>query len=563
MAPCDDGNTVIIQEEQDNLVPRMRKFSESDREIEAVDSNDDLMVIREGTRTQSSDLSEKPILEDTADEQSEDSSNQDLASSPSSSSSDISTSFVLAKTSADAPLPEQYDDTFLNTLPVAMATSEASVTSLSPPIATSVVRIKNSHALTLRSARCISVKVYKSTKESKLGIRLGLSNDGHLQLSHVSGFLKESPLRAGDELSSINGQDVSAWTTTKALQYLRDSWGWVSLTVRNPNCSHASLSLASVCKSSLTDKLGISFCTEANKLTVNCLNVAGLLGGRTTVRIGDVVESINSISCAHLDNATAVDIIRSISGWVHILVRKPALREYEGSPVILAPICKFPAPWSSNDDQEPSSVVAEASEVVNPTFYDDSNNLVEAALVSLTLIKRHKSEKLGLSLVSANNALYIKAVGSLPGGVLREGMMLLAINHKSTCKMTLSGASSYIRNFVGSITLLARNPHGNPQYVRAVAFKKLTEPQNLIGVSFKGSSGHQLKICEIRQNGLFCNSPLNVGDSVLQINDIPCGHWRPKEAADLVRGSERIVSVVVKSKSKMGVVVGRLHTGRS
>lgn len=561
MAPCDDGSAIVIHETQDDMGPRMRKFSESYREIEAVDSNDDLMVIRARTRTQSSELSQNPILEDASDER-EESSDEETLSSPS-SSSDIEASFVLAKIAADAPHPEQYDETFLRTLPIAMATSEVSATDSTLPTATTVIRIKGSPVLTHRSARRISVKVYKPSKESKLGIRLSLSNDGHLQLASVSGFLKDSPLRAGDELSSINGQDVTAWTTTKAVQYLRESWGWVSLTVRNPNCSSSSLTLASVCKSSLTDKLGISFRSEANKLAVNGLNVAGLLGGQTALRPGDVVESVNSISCAHLDNATAVDIIRSIPDWVHILVRKPGFREYEGSPLAMAPVYRCPASLSSNDDQEPNGAVAEASEVVNLTSFDDGNNFVEPALVSLTLTKRDKSEKLGLSLVSINNVLHIKAVGALSGGALREGMILLAINHKPTCRMTLSGASSYIRNFVGSITLLARNPHGNAQYVRAVAFKKPSEPQNLIGVSFRGSPGRQLKICDVRQNGLFFDSPINVGDSVLQINDIPCGHWRPKEAVDLVRASERIVSVLVKSKAKMGVVVGKLQTGRS
>jgi len=276
MAPCDDDCAVVIHEAQDDMGPRMRKFSESYREIEAVDSNDDLMVIRARTRTQSSELSEKPILEDASDER-EDSSDEEIMSLPS-SSLDVETSFVLAKIATDAPEPDQYDETFLRALPVTMATSEVRAKDLSLPTATTVIRIKASPVPTHRSARRISVKVYKPTKESKLGIRLSLSNDGHLQLAHVSGFLKESPLRAGDELSSINGQDVSAWTTTKALQYLRESWGWVSLTVRNPNCSSGSLTLASVRKSSQTDKLGISFRTEANKLTVNGLNVAGLLG---------------------------------------------------------------------------------------------------------------------------------------------------------------------------------------------------------------------------------------------------------------------------------------------
>lgn len=473
----------------------------------------------------------------------------------------------LAKIS-EVPESERDDDSWLSLLPVATATPESATVTRILPIASTVVRIRSSQVLTDRSACLISVKVYKPDAEAKLGIRLSLNNEGHLRLARVDGLMKESPLRAGDELLRINGQDVSAWTTTKALHYLRESCGWLNLTVRNPNSSGSSLALASIRKSVITDKLGISFCKVANKLTVHSLNVAGLLGGRTTIRMGDIVESINSISCAHLDSATTVNIIRSLPDWVNILVRKPALRECDGNTVIVAPVKRGALSLTFNDDEcseEYSAAVAEATEVVHPlALEEEEDDFVEPALISVTLTKVAKSEKLGLSLVRVDDVIYIKKVSgsTLLGQYINKGMMLLAINHKPTCSMSVLEACNYIRDRVGSITLLARNPHGSPKYCRAVALKKTAERQNLIGVSFKGSSGRQLKLCEIRQNGLFAYSALNVGDSVVKINDIRCSHCRPKEAVDLVRSGEEIVSILVKSKSKMGVVVGKLSMSK-
>jgi len=574
MASFAGDDAMLVPQESFGEQPRLRKFSEGYREVGSVDAVDDLPVISSPERANSLLFKngDKRIAEETTtQEQLEDNRNED----------DLSPEFLIASSSSSIDVipmssdharisnivdREQDEREFLNQLPVAMASLDDSVGSCPTiPTATSVVRVMTAQCPSNRGASLISVKIYKPSVATKLGIRLSLNNDGHLQLAHISGLMKDSPLRAGDVLLRINGENVSAWTTTKALQFLMETWGWVNLTVRNPNSHDASLVLASVRKCTLADKLGISFCTPANKLTIDRLNVAGLLGGRSAIRVGDVVESINSIPCTQVDNTIAVNTIRSLPDWVHVLVRKPTLHEHDGDQVFVYVAENGNPPESLTfneleDNQNTSLTVAEA---INTVEFEDVDDLEEPAFISVTLTKRSQSEQLGISLVSADSIIYIKAVGKLSESHLKEGMMLLAINHRPTSKMSLKDTTRYIRNHVGPITLLVRNPHGNPKYIRSVAYKTAAQEQNLIGVSFRGSSGRQLRICEIRENGLFIDSLLNVGDSVMQINDVPCSKWRPKDAVDLVRVSERMVSLLVKTKSKTGAVIGKLSSGRS
>lgn len=446
-------------------------------------------------------------------------------------------------------------------LPETVATQSASSKSVCA-VAAQVVRLPSTAPVSHRNAALISIKIFKPSQDWKLGIRLQLSKEGHLQIGRVGGFLAHSPLRCGDELLRLNNQDVSAWTTTKALNYLRDQWGWISMVVRNPQVTaETSICLASVRKRSSTDRLGVSFSRQnmESPMSIRGLNMAGLLGGGTTIRVGDVVESINDIPSTYLNTHEATSMIRSIPDWVHILVRVAPTRFTTLSEPITQNAEVQVAPC--DPDNEVLLDTTEAIEIPHLLDFNDRDEMEEPSLLSLTMYKMQKTDKIGLSLVKLNDGIYINKVsGYLAGSILKEGMSLLAINHKLTSRMTLVEATSYLRDRVGSITFLARNPHGNPKYVQAMVYKKSSEStnSNLVGISFKGSPGRQLKICEIRADGLFVESCLNAGDSVLRINETPCRRARPKDAVDLVRGSPAAVSILAKSKSKNGIVIARV-----
>jgi C-terminal processing protease CtpA/Prc len=297
-------------------------------------------------------------------------------------------------------------------------------------------------------------------------------------------------------------------------------------------------------------------------MTIRGLNVTGLLGARTTIRVGDIVESINDIPSAVLNPQEATSMIRAIPDWVHILVRVGPSRFNSLAEPITQNVEVQVAPCDANDDAL-QDTTTEAVEIPHLLDFNDRDDMDDPSLLSLTMYKMKKTDKIGLSLVKLDDGIYINKVsGYLAGSILKEGMALLAINHKLTARMTLVEATTYLRDRVGSITFLARNPHGNPKYVQAMVFKKSLEStdQNFVGISFKGASGRQLKICEIRADGLFVESCLNAGDSVLRINETPCRHARPKDAVDLVRGSPAAVSILAKSKSKNAIVIARVSS---
>lgn len=562
----------------DNLtMERPRKYSESYREIEEVDSH--RQEPSEQAALVSTSSSCCPKLLSTLEEESRESScckvQQDSTSKwihdGTCNNAGTSVSTISwedrATIDCDNARPLRHSQSFLDSIPVATASPETTTTPMETvsAVATNVMRLKSNKAPCYRNACLINVKIFKSTQDLKLGIRLQVSKEGTLQIGRVAGFLADSPLRSGDEVLRLNGQDVSAWTTTKALNYLREAWGWISIVVRNTHATaDPSICLASVCKRSPSDKLGVSFERQDDNspLTVRGLNVAGLLGGRTTIRTGDVVESINQIPSTSMDNQEAISIIRSLSDWVHILVRtKPDIWQGLHNPLnVTAPEVQV---TSCKTEEVDFLNTMQATEVLHPLELDDRDDLIEPSLLSLTMYKMQKTDKLGLSLIKLDDAIYINRIsgtGHLAGSILKEGMALLSINQKLTSRMTLSEATSYLRDRVGSITFLAKNPHGNPKYVQAMAYKKCSESTNEspVGISFKGSIGRQLKVCEIRGDGLFVESCLNVGDSILRVNDTPCRHSRPKDVVDLIRSSHETVSILAKSKTKTAIVVAQI-----
>ena len=556
---------------------RPRKYSGCYGEIEAVDclrGVGEVVTPREPTSlTSESRAKLQSPLETTSDikgDRTRDTTASDNTVS-SSMPGDASEASSLAKA-----LPLQKSESFLRSLPVASATPEIATATLPTAtvdaVATHVIRIPKATTEMDRQASLISVKVFKASPKTKLGIRLQLSNDGSLQVGKLTGFLADSPLRMGDDLLRLDGKNVSAWTTSKTLKYLKETWGWISIVVRNPRLSaDPTLCLASVCKSTPSDKLGISFERlndgrgDKSPLLIRGLNVAGLLGGRTIIRAGDVVEAINHVPCAHVETSAAVNMIRSVPSWVHILFRTNP-DEFVGLQYGMAAHndVQVASNTQLEDDNETALDTRAVAELAPVLPLDDRDEHLEPSILSLTLYKYQKSDQLGLSLVKLNDGIYIcKISGFLGGSILKEGMRVLAINHKLTAHMTFSEATAYLKDRVGSITIIAQNPHGNPKYVQAMVYKKASEKsrgKNLVGISFKGYAGRQLKVCEIRNDGLFVESCLNVGDSILRINDVPCRHSRPKDAVDLVRASEQRVSILAKSRSKAGVVVARLSS---
>lgn len=622
-------------DETEVVIERPRKYSEGYREIAAVDSNiPNLPSVEEGANDPAE---EGPVPAASA------------ATGPHGAYKCPTTNVVVSALSGAVAtsgfIPTIYQsESFLKSLPMAVAQPEVwtainddmAPSSTSPvlrmtadanlhmlPVASQVVPLAPLPSKQRPRPSIICVKIYKPDKDTKLGMRVQLSADGHLQVGKLAGRLGEqSSLRTGDQILRLNNQNAVAWTTTKALNCLRECWGWVTIVVRTDSSEHhlhnpahdssddsyssnhgPALCQASVCKRDPSDKLGISFQkvkVEGNNglplLRIKQLNVAGILGGQSTIRVGDIVDSINNIPCTKLDNATAINLLRSSPDWVHITVKTgshvpvelatqtPAIEADHHVHVDVEAYVGVDAHHDPDHAQEHSDLLPSisATELVNVFDDQDRDSYLEPALVSVSIPKTKKMEKLDITLVRIDNVLYIqKLSGFLSDSILREGMSIVALNDRLACRMTAKEATGFLRDAVASaslptsrrlssthhssstIRILARNPHGNPRYVQAMVYKKQSSsradcPRNVVGVSFKGSTGRPLRVCEIRQDGLFVDSCLSIGDSVLSVNGVECQYARPKEAVDLVRSSVDSVTILAKTKSNSAIVVARI-----
>ena len=125
----------------------------------------------------------------------------------------------------------------------------------------------------------IGVKVFKKLKDTKLDNRFQTSTNGMLQIGKLTGMLASLPLRMGDQLVRMDGQNVAGWVPTRAVNYLRDCKGWISIIAARTLSGDGTLAQATVLKLRPQDKLGVSFVSddETGKLCIQNLNVAGLL----------------------------------------------------------------------------------------------------------------------------------------------------------------------------------------------------------------------------------------------------------------------------------------------
>eukprot|EP00934_Nitzschia_sp_Nitz4_P008786 Nitzschia sp. Nitz4//scaffold241_size29735//8936//10708//NITZ4_008025-RA/size29735-processed-gene-0.1-mRNA-1//1//CDS//3329543772//8776//frame0 len=571
---------------------RPRKYSEGCREIAAVDShipsNYDLMYSDSGNNSVTS-------LEDI-DELGEGHSSSDPAKEDCSVASESS---CLDASVCDADSPSRRrSSAFLKSLPVAEAMPESllplnedSVEAVMP-VATAL-RLDASDSLDEERASLICVKVFKKDEHAKLGIRLQVSSDGMLRVGQLTGMLgDECPLQPGDELLRINTQNVMAWTITKALKYMRECTGWVTIVVRTPQAVRDAdrdftLCQASVCKRCESDKLGIGFVRAHNEdggrtLQVRHLNVAGILGGQATIRVGDAIESVNQIPASALDATTAVNVLRASTDWAHVVVRtnNQAAFEVASQRPALSADHEFDLDVHSSHLYDAAKTSQTnfhvAKELVPALDMDGRDNYAEAALVSVTIPRAADMEPLGITLVKVDNVMYIqKLSGYLANSVLMEGMSLVSINERLCCRMSTREAHAVLKDLAslpprravmclhGIIRLVARNAQGNPQYIQSMVYKRkqattICDANNIVGVSFKGSTGRQLRICELRRDGLFVHSCLKIGDNVVSVNGTPCEWSRPREAVELVRSSMESVTILAKVKSNTAVVTARV-----
>jgi hypothetical protein len=185
-----------------------------------------------------------------------------------------------------------------------------------------------------------------------------------------------------------------------------------------------------------------------------------------------------------------------------------------------------------------------------------------AAYLSATVFKPSTTSKIGLGLKRVNNASYLQvsSVSTNPeyllsGAPFQVGDYLVSINNIHCWGKRLSTVAKLLMKTTGTVTLVVENPGGDPQVVESMIMK--ASPISMTGLGLAHARGRrELKVSKINPEGLFADSLLSRGDTILAVNGVLCKYLKDgSEAAKLIIEARKNVSVVAEKGFDTAAVV--------
>lgn len=167
----------------------------------------------------------------------------------------------------------------------------------------------------------MSVKLYKATSETKIGIAFVNNEQGQLEVGTVvkQGMLAKSPITPGLIVQSMGGIRCNRWTKQQAILFVKEAVGELLLVVQDPD-GDTSYALAMAYKSTPRSRIGISFKPSGDQLRIGSVRSDGMFWD-SLLNGEDTVVSINGVPCQHLQPSEAVAITQRIPESVIVLVK--------------------------------------------------------------------------------------------------------------------------------------------------------------------------------------------------------------------------------------------------
>jgi hypothetical protein len=402
----------------------------------------------------------------------------------------------------------------------------------------------------------ISVGILKPSPDIKLGVSFR-SIFGELKIGNIAPTspLANTPMRPGDRLISLDHhRNTNHWTAVQAANYVRTAEGLICFVVRTRN-GDSNVAEAAVYKSSVEEKVGISFRNENGRLRVSKINRSGLLGEMSVLNPGDFVETINYMDVNEIDAALALQIVRSSLGLVTFRVKNNDTTEVSLRDVMITDFSsrRFSGPIVAADELE--------SVEIGSGFMgrEHSELQIRPGFISVKVYKPTVDTKLGISFMNpdgdqlqvcnvSNNTMMTKCP-------IAPGMQILSIGNIRCRKWTKKQALDYVKASIGEILFILQNPSGNSSYAMAMAFKPTARSK--LGISFKMTGG-PLVIGSILPDGLLCNSVVNCDDAVIAINSVPCQHMTPSEAVSITQRNPDSVTLLTRPHRSNGIVMSHI-----
>jgi hypothetical protein len=407
-------------------------------------------------------------------------------------------------------------------------------------------------------ASLISVRVFKMTRGTKLGIAFK-SVHGILHISKPpTRLLADSSLQAGDEVVSLNGIYCTSWNSHQAADLLKGTMGFVSIVVEDPN-GDPNRKEATVFKDHPQDRLGIVFQNDMDgRLRIENILPNGFLGSDCPLNTDDYVISINAIPCSEISSNLARSMVVESPGKVTIVATTINNETAISNGSFILGVSSGRVANAPH-----ATATATATEVITDeerwgtTITDETN--ANPAFTSVMLFKPSQQTKLGIRLINTDGILQVSSIlsdGILCSSPVKEGFIILSINSRRCKGWEASRALSVLKEAQGKLNIVTQNPNGDPQYVEAMVIKD--SMQSTIGVTFKRTQGGKLRLGYIDPDGMLAESVLNKGDYVMAINSVPCQYLEANDAARLVRQAPKTVTILNKTQRSTGVVVSRI-----
>jgi len=175
-----------------------------------------------------------------------------------------------------------------------------------------------SHGWQGRSPMYISATVFKPSQSARLGIQFQVVN-GNLQVSHINpgGMLGASPLRAGQRIISINNEQCTHWSSSRAIHRLKTAIGHLHIVALDQNGDTACVRAMAI-KRNPESKIGIVFQSRGGRLEIGNIKPDSMFA-HSVLNTGDSVLAINTTPASNMTVSEACDIIKGATNCVSIL----------------------------------------------------------------------------------------------------------------------------------------------------------------------------------------------------------------------------------------------------
>ena len=224
----------------------------------------------------------------------------------------------------------------------------------------------------------------------------------------------------------------------------------------------------------------------------------------------------------------------------------------------------------------------------------DQHTTTRPALMSVSVFKVTREDKLGIALETVNGKLKVLRINTddsnddndsdhvtslLSKSQIQVGDNVLSINNQYCARWSPTLAIQYLKSLVGLVSIMISDDRGDQSLSRAIIIKQTTSDR--VGIAFAKEHG-RLRITSIYKNGLLggsdCNgnsesgeggdngdhenaqnsslSALNVGDYMVSINGIDCMELSPRTAKELIVNSPNNVVTLVAMTTESTIIWG-------